>query len=247
MKVLDAVKGGIRVAHSHKKLILVLFCMNLLGLAIPTVRTKLSSLMVFIFIIIGVFVEGGITASIRDILTEEKFWGRQFLRYAKKYFGRLLGFYLVIFGVMSLMFIVIMFIVIFSIGFIFRADSSFPFTVVGGIIGWLLFLIVFVFAAYTPIIIVLEDGRVFNSIKRSFKFIKQYFGKVLGLVGIGLGALLIGNGIFLTQKSRGTGIVVNPVIEIISYAWNAYIGVIFTAAFMILYLALIRKSTPKKE
>lgn len=241
MKVLDAVKSGIRVAHSYKKLILVLFCINLLYLAIPTVRTKLSRLMVFIFMIIGVFIGGGIKASIRDILVEEKFLGRQFLRYAKKYFGRLLGFYLVIFGVMALMFLVI-----FTISFIHRAGSSFPSTVVGGILGWLLFLIFFVFASYTPTIIVLEDRRVFNSIEGSFKFVKQYFGKVLGLLGIGLGAILIGTGITLTQKIKGTGIIVDTVVKIIGYTWSAYIGIIFTTAFMILYLALTRKPRIKK-
>ncbi|MCK4649011.1 hypothetical protein KAT51_05770 [bacterium] len=242
MKVLDAVKKGVKVAHSYKKLILVLFCMNLLYLAIPTVRTKLSRLMTLIFMIVVVFVEGGITGSIRDILTEEKFWGRQFLRYAKKYFARLLGFYLLIFVVVfTLMFI------IFKIGFIRDIASFFLPTVVGGVLGWLLFLIVFVFTFYTLIIIVLEDGRVFNSIERSFKFVKQYFGKVLGLVGIGLGALLIGNGIFSTQKIRGTGTVVNPVVKIIGCAWSAYISVIFTTAAIILYLALTRKPSPKKE
>jgi hypothetical protein len=247
MKVLDAVKAGIRVAHNYKKLILVLFCINLLHLTVPTVRSKLGRLMVLIFMIVDIFIEGGIKASIRDILTKEKFWGRQFLRYAKKYFGRLLGLRLIMFGVYFAPAVLVVLIHGFISDFMRKGGSS-SFPIMAGVIaGFLLFLIFALFAFYASFIIVLEDEKVVSSIKRSFIFVKKHFKKVLGILGIGLGAALIGNGIILNQKIRETGMVINPVVKIISYAWNTYIGVIFTAAFMILYLALIRKSSPEEE
>lgn len=247
MKVLNAVKEGIKVAHNYKKLILILFCINLLYLAVPAVHTKLSKLAILIFMLVGVFVEGGIKGSIRDTLVEEKFWGRQFLGYAKKYFGRLLGLRLIMFGVCFIPVIWVALIYKIITSFVYKTSSA-PFPImVGAIAGLLLFLIFALFAYYASFIIVLEDERVVNSIKRSFNFVSQYFEKVLGLLGIGFGAALIGTGVILTQKIKGTGIVIDTIVKIISYAWSAYIGVIFTAAFMILYLALAGKPSLEKE
>lgn len=262
MKVLDAVKAGVRVAHGYKKLVLILFCFSLLLealLRIPVLklpkenlRTMLLALIIIlsvplIIMLLSIFIEGGIKGSIKDILIEKQFLGNRFIRYGKKYFWRLLGFGLLISVVIGLL--IIPMICVFT--FIVRqqgwsAISSGTWIVAGAFAG--LTLIFTIFISYGPTIIVLEDTKVFKAFKRSFKFVRKYFAKVLGLCAISSAFSVVSIGLSRLSKSfRETKTVIDAILGIISACWISYIGIILSAAFMILYLTLIRKPSPEKK
>lgn len=262
MKVLDAVKGGIRVAHDYKKLVLILLCFNLffeillcipgpklpkenLGIMLLTLIIILMILLITILLVI--FIEGGIRGSIKDILIEKRLLGNRFIKYGKKYFWRFLGFGLLMSVVIGLLTIPMMCVFIFIVrqqGW--SAISSATWIVAGALSG--LTLIFTIFTSYGPTIIVLEDTKVFKAFKGSFKFVRKYFTKVLGLCAISLAFSVVSIGLSRLSKSfRETKIVINAIFGIVIACWNSYIGIILSAAFMILYLALMRNSSVGKE
>ena len=126
------------------------------------------------------------------------------------------------------------------------AISPVTWIVAGALAGLILIFTIFTF--YGSTIIVLEDTKVFKAFKGSFKFVRKYFTKVLGLCAISLAFSVVSIGLSRLSKSfRETKTVVNAIFGIINACWNSYIGIILSAAFMILYLALMRKPNPEKE
>lgn len=265
MKVLDAVKGGIRITHGYKKLVLILLCFNLffevllcipvlklpkenLGIMLLTLIISIIMLMILLIVILlGIFIGGGIRGSIKDILIEKRLLGNRFIKYGKKYFWRLLGFGLLMSVVIGLLTIPMMCVFIFIVrqqGW--SAISSATWIVAGALVG--LTLIFTIFTSYGPTIIVLEDTKVFKAFKGSFKFVKRYFKKVLGLYVISFALSAVGIGLSRAVKDfKETKIAIHAITRVIIACWNSYIGIILPAAFMVLYLALMRKPNLEKE
>ena len=262
MKVLDAVKEGIRVAHGYKKLVLILLCFNLFFevlLRIPVLKLPKEDLRMMllasaiilsvplIMLAISIFIDGSIKGSIKDILIEKQFLGNRFIKYGKKYFWRLLGFGLLISVIIGLLIIPMMCVFTFIVrqqGW--SAISSITWIIAGALTG--LTLIFRIFTSYGSTIIVLDDTKVFKAFKGSLKFVRKYFKKVLGLCAISFAFSVVSIGLSRLSKSfRGTKTVIDAILGIISACWNSYIGIILSAASIILYLALTRKPSPEKE
>jgi hypothetical protein len=261
-KVWEALKGGIRIAHGYKKLIFILFSFNLICdclnyvpvLVFPLLKLTsirfivitafLTALLVFI---VNVFSKGAIGGSIKGILLERRFLGKRVLKYGRKYFWPLLVYTLMVGIVVFLLTVPMMRALFFTVKRQGWSAISPGFWAVSGVLAVLL-VIFTIFTSYGPIIIVLEDRKVFKALKETFKFVARYFRQVLTLYGIFLLSSLVGLGLGkVIQDFRETKMVVYAIGRVIILFWNSYIGIICLGAFMIFYLAVTGKPNPERE
>lgn len=263
MSVVEAIKQGFKITNQNKKLILIVFCVSLffsflsilffpsIGEELkkigPIFPTELIAELIGMFVII--FIDCGIRGSLKDVLLKEEYQGSRFFLYCRKYFPRLLGLAILLGGVYL---ITISYLFISSIAaakiFAVLGKVGIVISVIVAIILGLFILRLFLvlFFAYTTIVI--EDSKIFPGITKSFKFIKKYVRKVLGLLLILLGI----SGVIKWGLEKITQLETTPKstdygIEVVSCALQAYLEVIVIVACMTLYLALREKPSPEKS
>lgn len=267
MTIVEAIKEGFKVTNQNRKLVLIVFCISLFFsflsiLLFPSIQgdiRKIESVIGLISLsiiaaLVGILIDCGIRGSLKDILLEGEYQGNRFFFYCRKYFLRLLGLAILIGGVWGVM-----------IGFllpsgILAAFELFePLSGVGIVIviAIAIILVLFIsllilrlflilFYAYTTIVI--EDSKFFPGITKSFRFVKKYVRKVLGLLLILLGVSgVIGWGLQKIAQLETTPKVADYGIEIVKCGLQAYLEIIVIAACMILYLALKEEPSPEKS
>ncbi len=263
MTVIKAIKEGFKITNQNKKLVLIVFCVNLFFsfssiLFFPSIGEELKKIgpifliaiiaaLVSIFVII--FIDCGIRGSLKDVLLQGDYQGNRFFLYCRKYFLRLFGLGILLGGVylitISCLFIssiaaAKIFAVLGKVGVVISAIMA----IILGLFILRLFLILFY--AYTTIVI--EDSKISLGIAKSFKFLKMHVRKVLGLLLILLGI----SGVIEWGLKKITQIETVPTsagygIEIMSCGLQAYLEVIVIVACMILYLALREEPSPEKS
>jgi len=265
MGVIEAIKKGFSVATKSLGLVLILFIFNLIwnlasipfarpGLsgpgAVPTPQLTAGALIFsVIFILLSIFVQGGVLGLVRDYIKQGAMKLGSFTSYGLKYYLRLLG--------LGLIIILIIGIVALIAALIVAATAPLKNTIVT-VIATIIAIILGVIGLYyvlllimSPYSLVCEELGIIESMKRSARIVRRAIGRVLLLlvllilISLGIG-FLIGFAIGLVTAAMPTG-VGQVVIGIVNSAFNGYLGIVMMASFIVFYLALIGKEKPSQE
>lgn len=209
-------------------------------------------------LILWAFVAGGIRASLlENILKEKRFDLKTFMAYSKKFFGRMVGLWILIgliyFGIFVVLGGISYLILLFCLNL---SETSEVCAILTGIFSGFIIFFVFmvvgflmgIFLAIANTYLIVEDAEVVTSMKGSFRFIKNNPGHtflvVLLLIVIGFGVTFI---YFLITMP----ITMIPYIgALFSFALipvqmgiNLYIVLFSTTAYLMLYLWKRKKLT----
>lgn len=263
MGMLEAIKKGFGVATKNPVLVLVLFVFNLVwniinvsimpvgaipapgadAGAMPTIppQVALTTLILSIlFVLVSIFMQGGSLGVVRDYIKEGKSKISQFASYGAKYYFRLLGL-----GIIIVLFVIIVALIAALIVAATTPLNNTIATIIASILAISIGLagIYFVILlAMSPYTMVSDEIGVVESMKRSMRLVKKYFGKILLLLAL-LVLIAIGIGVVLGIVT-GLATVAMPVkvgqmvIGVVNSLFNGYFGVVMMASFMALYLAL---------
>jgi hypothetical protein len=216
----------------------------------------LISILIFLFFVLGIlfiwaFVTGGVRASLRDnILEEKQFELKQFMAYGKKFFGRIVGLWSAIGALYALVFIVLggigAFIIISSVRMAETSEAAGIITGIigGGVIFFILFIVGFLMAVWVAIastVLIIEDTQVNETMKDSLKFIKEHVGHtflvVLLLFAIGFAVGLVYAIITIPFTSIPyVGALFSLILAPVQMALNLYLNLFGTTGYMFLYL-----------
>lgn len=260
MGVIETVKKGFSIATKNLSLVAILIVFNLIWnlASIPLARqgaimapgaaptpqlTAAALVYSIVFILISIWVQGGILGAVKDFIKEGKARLAGFASYGVKYYLRLLG--------LGLIIILIIAIVALIAALIIAATAPLnntAVTVIASIIaivigaGGLYYILLLLMSPYA---LVCEEAGVIGSMKRSIAVVRKALGRVLLLlvllilISLGIG-FVIGflTGLITAAMPAGAGQVV---IGIMNSIFNGYLGIVMTAAFMVFYLALTGK------
>ena len=258
MKVGEAIKKGFVIGKQNVGLVILLFGVNvmmslvgfLFGLG-PTATARpleeINFLPVIVFVLlalgVGIFVQGGVLGVVRDFVKwkEKVKLSKFFISYARKFFFRLLGLGFLMMGIVLVLLVIT--------GGISALITLIAGATIGNILATIFLLLgvvaiimamLFLFPAY--FILVVEETKIIPAVKRSISFVKKFFGKTLGLLGlwlliyvgislvVGLIALLLGNvGDLVIQRIGGA---------ILNGAIGSFMMVCITGSWISFYLAL---------
>ena len=260
MKVIDAIKKGFEIASKTLAVVLVVFIFNLvwnlvtipftpatpLGPAAQTPMSPPLAVLSIIFILLSIFIQGGVLSSMKDAIKEGKAQLDRFAGYGAKFYLRLLGIAVLIglvIGIAALLATLIAASSAASGNAIIIGITAIIALVVGGLGIYLVVLL-----SFSPYVLVVKDTGVFETIKASVAFVRK---NLLKVVGLGLLLILIGLGIglivgvivgFLSLAIRGRFFQV--IVGIISSGVNSYLSIVITASLMSYYLALSKTEQP---
>ncbi len=248
MGAIEALKKGFGVATGSMPLVIVLFVFGLIWnvlnifLAPETPEGATVQQSVFlvaggiIFILLTIFVQGGSMAYIRDKIKKGAAEFSVFTQSGTRYYLRLLAIGLVIGLVVGI------FVLLASLTFALlqqtAAAAGIAVAVVFGLIGLAVVILMFL----APYIVVTEEAKAIDSIKRSVTFVKKQLWPVLGMFGllIVMGfafGLVVGLVYALIGLAVPEGRVSQIIFSILSGFVNSFLGVIVTASFLAYYLA----------
>ena len=204
------------------------------------------------------FVAGGIRASLlENILKEKRFELKTFMAYSKKFFGRIVGLWILIGLIYVGIFVVICgigsLIFLFCLGLYETSEACAILTgIFSGFIIFLVFMIVGfllgIFLAIANTYLIVEDAEIVTSMKGSFRFIKNHPGHTFLVV---LLLIVIGFGVTFIYSLVTMPVIMIPYIgALFSFALtpiqmgiNLYISLFSTTAYLILYLWKRKKLT----
>ncbi len=209
-------------------------------------------------LILWAFVAGGIRASLlENILKEKRFDLKTFMAYSKKFFGRIVGLWILIgliyFGIFVVLGGISYLILLFCLNL---SETSEVCAILTGIFSGFIIFFVFmvvgflmgIFLAIANTYLIVEDAEVVTSMKGSFRFIKNNPGDTFLVV---LLLIVIGFGVTFIYSLITMPIVMIPYIgALFSFALipvqmgiNLYIVLFSTTAYLMLYLWKRKKLT----
>lgn len=209
-------------------------------------------------LILWAFVAGGIRASLlENILKEKRFDLKTFMAYCKKFFGRIVGLWILIgliyFGIFVVLGGISYLILLFCLNL---SETSEVCAILTGIFSGFIIFFVFmvvgflmgIFLAIANTYLIVEDAEVVTSMKGSFRFIKNNPGHTFLVV---LLLIVIGFGVTFIYSLTTMPITMIPYIgALFSFALtpvqmgiNLYIVLFSTTAYLMLYLWKRKKLT----
>lgn len=209
-------------------------------------------------LILWAFVAGGIRASLlENILKEKKFDLKTFMAYSKKFFGRIVGLWILIgliyFGIFVVLGGIGSLIFLFCLKLSETSEASAILTgIFSGFIIFFVFMVVGflmgIFLAIANTYLIVEDAEVVTSMKGSFRFIKNNPGHTFLVV---LLLIVIGFGVTFIYSLITMPITIIPYIgALFSFALipvqmgiNLYIVLFSTTAYLMLFLWKRKKLT----
>ncbi|TET20252.1 MAG: hypothetical protein E3J78_04870 [Candidatus Cloacimonadota bacterium] len=219
------------------------------------VLVLLGVLIFLIFLLAGLwlwaFITGGVRSMLLDsILKEKQFEFKTFIKYCKKFVGRIIGLWSIIGLIYCGIFVILGGIagvlVFFSIGMYESSEAGALLLGIfgGGLIFLVLLIIGFlfgVFAAIANTYLIVEDAQVGDSLRGSLRFIKAHPGHtflvVFLLMGIGF---VVGMAFaILTMPIRVIpyiGAMFSLILSPIQMALNLYISLFGAVAYLLFYL-----------
>ena len=255
MGVVEAIKKGFGAAAKNVGLIGVLFVfnvvMNLVSLpfaqtaASPNPQFTATTLLIsLVFILISIFLQGGSLGIVRDYLKQGKSELSKLVSYGSKYYLRL---FLLGALIVAVIFVagIIAALIIAATAPLNNAAVTIIAAIIAIIIGVIALFYIFLLI-FSPYVLVCEDKGVIDALKASIKIVRGAILKTLLLLVM---IILIAFGIgFLVGFLTGLITVMMPVsvgqvvIAVISSLFNAYLGLVMMATFMIFYFAQKEKS-----
>jgi len=219
------------------------------------VLVLLGVLIFLIFLLAGLwlwaFITGGVRSMLLDsILKEKQFEFKTFIKYCRKFVGRIIGLWSIIGLIYCGIFVILGGIagvlVFFSIGMYESSEAGALLLGIfgGGLIFLVLLIIGFlfgVFAAIANTYLIVEDAQVGDSLRGSLRFIKAHPGHtflvVFLLMGIGF---VVGMAFaILTMPIRVIpyiGAMFSLILSPIQMALNLYISLFGAVAYLLFYL-----------
>jgi len=209
-------------------------------------------------LILWAFVAGGIRASLlENILKEKRFDLNTFMAYSKKFFGRMVGLWILIgliyFGIFVVLGGISYLILLFCLNLSETSEVCAILTgVFSGFIIFFVFMVVGflmgIFLAIANTYLIVEDAEVVKSMKGSFRFIKNNPGHtflvVLLLVVIGFGVTFIYSLITMPiTMIPYIGALFSFALIPVQMGINLYIVLFSTTAYLMLYLWKRKKLT----
>lgn len=256
MEIIEVIKKGFRTATKVIILVLVLFALNvvctfanmpftILGVGVPV--TPAATVLAIIFLLIRIFILGGTLGAIKDFVKEGILKLKEFAKCGLKFYLRLMGLFLI--------YKFLILIVVMITRLIITITASFENTVITviGIVGLSIVVGIGIYfimlLIMSPYVLVVEDVKIIDSIKKSISFVRNNLGRVIGLLVffglINLGINLIMN-FFKSFITFTISLNVSRIIVgIVKSAFNAYLDVATLATFISFYLA--RVSAPMDE
>lgn len=261
MGIMEAIKKGFGVAAKCLGLVLVLIIFNLIwnlvsipfmpkpGAGLTPQLTLAAVTFSIIFILISIFVQGGVLGLVKDYVKQGKVKLADFASYGLKYYLRLLGL-----GLLIILVVLVIGLIAALIIAVTTPLNNTVVTVIAAIIAIAIGAIGLYFVLLlimSPYVLVCDELGVIESMKRSIGVVRRAIGKVLILlvllilISLGIG-LLIGfiTGLITVAMPAQAGQVI---VGIISSIFNGYLGLVMTASFMIFYLALTSKEKTAQE
>lgn len=267
MKILEALKKGLSVVFNLKELVILVFLVNLVFNVVITILTPQPAargqattapplspvlgfvifIIYFIFVLIGIFMQGGTFSIIKENIKSGVTSLAEFVNFGKKFYLRLLALGVILFVLILLITALAMLVIFLGIA----SKNNAIGLALGLIIGCIgiLFMLLLMFSPYAMIC---EDLTVLTSLKKSLDMVRDNFLKILGLL---LLVLLIA---FLLGLAIGfiTGILtvfikslfVKQIISAIFMSGlNAYVTIFVTASIMAYYLSLRHSGAPLQK
>lgn len=209
-------------------------------------------------LILWAFVAGGIRASLlENILKEKRFDLKTFMAYSKKFFGRIVGLWILIgliyFGIFVVLGGISYLILLFCLNL---SETSEVCAILTGIFSGFIIFFVFmvvgflmgIFLAIANTYLIVEDAEVVTSMKGSFRFIKNNPGYtflvVLLLIVIGFGVTFIYSLITMPiTMIPYIGALFSFALTPVQMGINLYIVLFSTTAYLMLYLWKRKKLT----
>lgn len=209
-------------------------------------------------LILWAFVAGGIRASLlENILKEKRFDLKTFMAYSKKFFGRIVGLWILIgliyFGIFVVLGGISYLILLFCLNL---SETSEVCAILTGIFSGFIIFFVFmvvgflmgIFLAIANTYLIVEDAEVVTSMKGSFRFIKNNPGYtflvVLLLIVIGFGVTFIYSLITMPiTMIPYIGVLFSFALTPVQMGINLYIVLFSTTAYLMLYLWKRKKLT----
>ncbi|MCK4395735.1 hypothetical protein KAW96_03970 [candidate division WOR-3 bacterium] len=209
-------------------------------------------------LILWAFVAGGIRASLlENILKEKRFDLKTFMAYSKKFFGRIVGLWILIgliyFGIFVVLGGISYLILLFCLNL---SETSEVCAILTGIFSGFIIFFVFmvvgflmgIFLAIANTYLIVEDAEVVTSMKGSFRFIKNNPGHtflvVLLLIVIGFGVTFIYSLITMPiTMIPYIGALFSFALTPVQMGINLYIVLFSTTAYLMLYLWKRKKLT----
>lgn len=209
-------------------------------------------------LILWAFVAGGIRASLlENILKEKRFDLKTFMAYSKKFFGRIVGLWILIgliyFGIFVVLGGISYLILLFCLNL---SETSEVCAILTGIFSGFIIFFVFmvvgflmgIFLAIANTYLIVEDAEVVTSMKGSFRFIKNNPGHtflvVLLLIVIGFGVTFIYSLITIPiTMIPYIGALFSFALTPVQMGINLYIVLFSTTAYLMLYLWKRKKLT----
>lgn len=214
MKAITAIKEGFGITHKGWRLLLLLFVIYLIFVpfnfkfasdilsemekegARPSLKIGFTECIWLVFsFLIYIFIQSGILAFARNAIKERSVKLDKFLENCKRYFPRLLGLTVLLFGLMFLVVVIgaVSFVIVAFVAGLLIKKFSIPNWI--GVIPIFLFLIAFIILlpyllvvmSFPNIILVAKDGRIFRSILDSIKFVRKKFWRItwfLTIIGL---------------------------------------------------------------
>jgi len=256
MKVIEAIGKGFSIAGKNVNMLVILFVFNVIWNIVPIIfggnlpnaaavgANPFIIVIGVIFVLLNIFVQGGIFGSLKDIVASDgKFDMAVFAKYGKKFYVRFLGLGSIILAGIALS------IAIVSLLFTFAGNAN---NVVVNILAVSINITLSAVALYylflfflSPYVMVLEDTSIFKAMMSSLRFVRKHLWKaaalttLLMLIALGIGFIVGVITGFLSFVIKGAAFQV--VAGILTGAINAYITIVISAALMVYYLAFSQK------
>lgn len=267
MKATEAMAKGFNLATENIALLGILFVVNLvltgistaiLGTTPPTAAEQAAAVigkmlvLIPILVLIGIFLQGGLLGVYRDKIKTGTLPLNMFAAYGGRYYLRLLGLGLLVMLILGV------------IGLIGVAIAA-AFGAVGGganaILGILAALVVLVtFVAelvfglpllYSGYVLVADDSGIIASIKTSFSFVKQYWGRVLVLflllILFAFGLELIVGLITVLLGKINVAVLTTMFTLVLRSIVNSFVSILMVGSLMTLYLSLSTPAQPAAQ
>ena len=256
MKVMEAVGKGFGNTGKCMNLILLVFVFNLawnlamvpfmpntgaVGAAIPAGASPAAALSTFVFLLISIFVQGGMLGVIKDAIASDGSAALgNFTAYGKKFYLRFLG----LMGLLLLAVLVTALIVALLAGMT-AAFKNIIVNIIAILIGVVLVAVVGAYAflfSLSPYAMVVDDVGILKALGNSMRFIRANVWRITGLltllVLIGLGIGVVGGAATALFNLALKGVALLVISGIISSAVSSYATVIVSYAIIAYYRTL---------
>ncbi|MCD6539093.1 MAG: hypothetical protein J7K37_00070 [Candidatus Omnitrophica bacterium] len=189
MEIIEVIKKGFRIATKAIILVLVLFAFNVvctfasMSFTTPEVGvpvTPAAVVLTIIFLLIRNFIIGGILGTIKDFVKEGVLKLKEFAKYGLKFYLRLVELFLIYVLLILIVAMIALLITTITIPFKNTVATVIYITGVSVVVGIGVYFIMLLIMS--PYVLVVEDVKIIDSIKKSVSFVRNNLGGVIGLL-----------------------------------------------------------------